>query len=211
MARMVRISNTGELVVGGKVVNMDNMLFKSTNNIVDINGAPMLDSAILAVPTDFNNINSKLASNQSIIVTKVDKAYVDNIASQKAGTGQVILKSDIDAIRSKKALVSGPTAAVEGDTLTYTIDNYNINNTYEILSTIGTVTYNGTNTFTIEVAQVNANISGTVNVVASEPHKVKSLVTSIAVNVYDIPHTMDQLVINANFNLNVDYNDGYTF
>ena len=210
MARMVRISNTGELVVGGKVVNMDNMLFKSTNNIVDINGIPVLDNTLLAVTTDFNNINNKLASNENIIVTKVDKAYVDNIASQKAGTGQVILKSDIDAIRSEQALVSGPTTAVEGDTLTYTIYNYNINNTYEILSTIGTVTYNGTNTFTIEVAQVNADVSGTVNVVASEPHKVKSLATSITVNVYDIPYTIDQLVINADFNLNVDYNDGYT-
>ena len=211
MARMVRILNTGELVVDNKVINIVNMLFKSTNGIVDIDGNIVLNYLLLAVASDFANIDNKITNNESIMATKVDKIHVNNVASQKADIGQVILKSDIDSVRSEQALVSGPTTAVEGDILTYTIDNYSINNVYEILTTIGTITYNGTNTFTIEVSQVNANISGVVNVTTAEPHKVKSLVTSIAVNVYNISYTMDQLVINANFNLNVDYNDGYTF
>ena len=211
MARMVRISNTGELIVGGKTININTMLFKAPNNVNDIDGNPVLDSAVLAVTADFNNINNKLASNQNIIVDKVNKSYVDSVAAQKAGTGEVILKSDIAAIRSASPTVSGPTTCTEGDTLTYTITDYNVNNVYEIESTIGVVTYAGADTFTILVDQVNADTNGNVSVVATEPHKVKSLRTSIGVTVFDIPYNADQIVIDANFSLNFEYNDGYTF
>ena len=211
MARMVRISNTGELIVGGKTININTMLFKASNNVNDIDGNPVLDNSMLAATADFNNINNKLASNQNIIVDKVDKAYVDSVAAQKAGTGEVILKSDIAAIRSASPTVSGPTTCTEGDTLSYTIDDYDTNNVYEVESSIGAVTYGGADTFTVVADQVNADTNGTVSVVATEPHKVKSLRTSIDVTVFDIPYTADQIVIDSNFSLNYEYNDGYTF
>jgi len=209
MAGMVRITSTGEIIIGTKTLVIDNLVFKAPDDIVDIDGSSVLNRAGIVSLTDFNTLTDKVTLNEETIPLKADKSYVDGILLNKADISEVILKSDLSTIQTETPIISGSTSVNEFSTVNYTIDNYNSTFIYLITCDNGEVTLNNDGTFDVTFGEVISDAIATIEAKAIEPGMLTSNAVTLNVNVINIPLVDDQVLINPDFTTYVGSSSGF--
>ena len=207
----IGMSNTGDITINGKVFNLDNLVFKAPGNIKDIDNNLLLSNLGFAKYSDYLNFKNMVNVDEASVNAKADKAYVDSIFLNKANKSDILLATEINNIQTIAPSVVGPITIQNGGTASYTITDYDTNLIYNITTDIGTVNYDGGNTFDIVANSYTVSTNGTVNVYATEPGKIVSNPKTINVIVSNVTYVADQLLSNSDYATNVEYNNLFQY
>ena len=212
MANILRITSTGEIVIGSKTLKISDLVFKASNDVVDIDGNSVLNRSGLVDLTTFNLLVTSVNDNSSDISTKANITDVNDLCAVKADMDKVILKSDLSSIQTTPPALTGPTMVNENSETDFTITNYNSAYVYDVIVSEGSyVLAQDKITYTAPNVSNATNKDITINVSAVETGKLKSNLTQLTVTVSYVDMTADQMLSNADYEANAVYNDKFQY
>jgi len=209
MAGMVRITATGEIIIGDKVLILDDLVFIAPDNIVDINGIGLLDTINLANLTDFNTLKDRVTLSETRLTEKADKIYVDEMLGTKLDKDVALLKSDITHLTSELPKITGPQYVLPETVVNYSIVNYNKDNVYTVTTTLGSIEFLNDGIFKITVKATEVASSENITISMLEPLKLRSDAYVYEVNITKPNGSEDQVLSNLDFETNLDSISGF--